>query len=68
MFHITGGRLHDFDTYISSDTASPIDSTDKELCGHFAGPVANSSTVRLECIPILEGRYAEEIKLKEIVN
>ena len=53
----SASRLHDFLTHVSSDAASPLTSTDKQLCLFFAGGVGSGATVTFDCLSTLRGRY-----------
>ena len=51
-----GERLHDFEIYVSSDNANPMDSVTKEICWAYIGTVADGTTAELTCISELNGR------------
>ena len=53
---LLGEHLSDFETYVNSDNANPMESAGKELCWAYAGTVAQGATAQLTCLSQLHGR------------
>ena len=53
---LTADRLNNFDVMVASDVIDPTLSSDKQLCAHVDGPVAEGGWMEIYCNPPISGR------------
>ena len=52
---------------VASDVIDPTASSDKQLCAHVAGTVAQGGELEIKCDAAVKGRYIEAFVLLRLI-